>query len=97
MHIVSRFQAQQKKSEAELRLNALGIFRFAQKKEARTAIQEAESALWAADTALLTAKQALSKALSSIPATVNAQKYMIAREVDQEYPLSCKTTKIITS
>lgn len=82
--------AQQKKSDAEMRLSALGIFKFAEKKAAKTAIQEAENELWAADTALLTAKQDLSKALSSIPATINAQRYMIAREVEQEYPLPAK-------
>lgn len=85
--------AQQKKSDAEMRLSALGIFKFAEKKAAKTAIEEATGEIQAAETALVTAKQTLDKNLASIPATINSRRYMVAREVEHEYPLPAKPEK----
>lgn len=85
--------AQQKKSDAEMRLSALGIFKFAEKKAAKTAIEEATGEIQAAETALVTAKQTFDKDLASIPATINSRRYMVAREVEHEYPLPAKPGK----
>ena len=85
--------AQQKKSDAEMRLSALGVFKFAEKKAAKTAIEEATGEIQAAVTALITAKQTLDKDLASIPATINSRRYMVVREVEREYPLPTKPVK----
>lgn len=85
--------AQQKKSDAETRLSTLGIFKFAEKKAAKVAIEEATGEIQAAETALVAAKQTLDKDLASIPATINSRRYMVAREVEQEYPLPAKPQK----
>ena len=85
--------AQQKKSDAEMRLSTLGIFKFAEKKAAKTAIEEATGEIQAAETALVTAKQTFDKDLASIPATINSRRYMVAREVEYEYPLPAKPSK----
>ena len=85
--------AQQKKSDAEMRLSALGVFKFAEKKAAKAAIQEAETEIQSAEAALVIAKQSLDKDLASIPATINSRRYMVAREVEHEYPLPAKPEK----
>jgi hypothetical protein len=85
--------AQQKKSDAEMRLSILGIFKFAEKKAAKAAIEEAVGEIQAAETALVAAKQTLDKDLAAIPTTINSRRYMIAREVEHEYPLPAKPEK----
>ena len=42
---------------------------------------------------VFTAKQTLDKNLASIPATINSRRYMVAREVEHEYPLPAKPEK----
>jgi hypothetical protein len=85
--------AQQKKADAEMRLSTLGIFKFAEKKAAKAAIEEAVGEIQAAETALVAAKQTLDKDLAAIPTTINSRRYMIAREVEHEYPLPAKPEK----
>ena len=85
--------AQQKKADAEMRLSTLGIFKFAEKKAAKAAIEEAVGEIQAAETALVAAKQTLDKDLAAIPTTINSRRYMVAREVEHEYPLPAKPEK----
>ena len=85
--------AQQKKADAEMRLSTLGIFKFSEKKAAKAAIEEAVGEIQAAETALVAAKQTLDKDLAAIPTTINSRRYMIAREVEHEYPLPAKPEK----
>ena len=85
--------AQQKKSDAEMRLSTLGIFKFAEKKAAKAAIQEAETEIQSAEAALVIAKQSLDKDLAAIPTAINAHKSVIARQVEQVYPLPAKPQK----
>jgi len=85
--------AQQKKSDAEKRLSTLGIFKFAEKKEANAIIQAAEGEIQTAESALIAAKQSLDKELAAIPAKINAQKNAIAWDVEKEYPLPTKPVK----
>ena len=66
---------------------------MAEKKAAKTAIEEAMSEIQAAEAALVTAKQTLDKDLASIPATINSCRYMVSGEVEQEYPLPVKPEK----
>ena len=76
-----------------MRLSTLGIFKFAEKKAAKAAIEEAVGEIQAAETALVAAKQTLDKDLAAIPTTINSRRYMIAREVEHEYPLPAKPEK----
>lgn len=85
--------AQQKKADAEMRLSTLGIFKFAEKKAAKATIEEAVGEIQAAEVALVTAKQTLDKELAAIPATINSRRYIVSREVEQEYPLPAKPEK----
>ena len=85
--------AQQKKSDAEKRLSTLGIFKFAEKKEVNATIQAADGEIRAAESALIAAKQTLDKALSAIPAMINAQKNALAWDVEKEYPLPAKPVR----
>ena len=85
--------AQQKKSDAEMRLSTLGIFKFAEKKTAKAAIQEAETEIQSAEAALVIAKQSLDKDLAAIPTAINAHRSVIAWQVEQVYPLPAKPQK----
>ena len=85
--------AQQKKTDAEKRLSTLGLFKFAEKKEANATIQESENEIQAAESALVAAKQTLDKGLATIPTTINSQRYIVSREVEYEYPLPTKPVK----
>ena len=74
-------------------MSTLGIFKFAEKKEANATIQAAEGEIQAAESALIAAKQSLDKELAAIPAKINAQKNAIAWDVEKEYPLPTKPVK----
>ena len=76
-----------------MRLGTLGIFKFAEKKAAKMAIEEVTGEIQAVEAALVTAKQSLDRDLTAIPATINSRRYMVSREVEQEYPLPAKPEK----
>ena len=85
--------AQQKKTDAEMRLSTLGVFKFAEKKAAKVSIEEAESEMQAAEAALVVADQTLVKDLVAITTAINSQSRLIARGVELEYPLPAKPSK----
>ena len=85
--------AQQSKSDAEMRLSKLGIFKFAEKKSLKETIENAEREIYTANIALSTAKQALERAMAAVPAQLSANEPEIITGVEQDYPLPAKPEK----